>query len=290
MLAFTAPHGCQSREGEADRAPQAALATAESGPATTIARVQDAPGRFLGQRVRVTGKIDEVLSDHAFELEDTDWAFGDDIIVLTGPAIPLALRAFGRDDELIVTGTVRRFINTAEDIESELRLSFSPELEVRLKARTLLLADSIRKVGDVPSTGDQGQDPAVGLRPTIKAVKAAPESYHGKPLRLAGEVDEILSDRAFELEGTGWAFGDDIIVLTKTPAQFSGGPLVRDSEVIVSGTVRRYVKQEIERDLGWGFTPVLEVRVKDRPVIVADSIRLIDDHGRDDRWSADPAK
>ncbi len=127
----------------------------------------------------------------------------------------------------------------------------------------------------------------VDRAPTVEQVKEAPLSFYGKQVRLVGEVEGVLSDRSFELEGTGWAFGDNIIVLTKTPVQFASGPLGADSEVIVAGTVRRYVKQEIERDLGWGLTPELETRVKDRPVIVADTIRKMGDYGYDGRWSAD---
>lgn len=284
VLAFMTLHGCQRSEPEAARARQAAPSTAASGAAATVRQVQDAPGRYLGQKVRVTGKIDAVWSDHVFELEGTDWAFGDNIMVITSPAIPLALRAFGRDDELIVTGTVRRFIDSAEELERELNISFLPEIEVRLKARPLLIADSIRKIGDVPAAGVRDPTPAIDRTPTVADVQDAAASYYGKRVRLAGTVDEILSDRAFELEGAAWAFGDDIVVLTKTPVQFAGSRLARDSELIVSGVVRRSVD---EHEIGWGPTPELETKVEEHPVLIADSIRLINDDGRDGRWSAD---
>lgn len=288
-LAFTALQGCQGGEPEAARASQTARPLATSGAAATVEQIQDAPGRYLGQKVRVTGRLVAALSDHVFELDGTDWAFGDNIMVVTSPVIPLELRALGRDDDLIVTGTVRQFLDSAADIERELRISFPPDIEVRLKSRPLLLADSIRKVGDLPAVGRGAQDPVAVPRPTVEEVQDTPTSYYGKRVRLAGKVDEILSDRAFELEGAGWAFGDNIIVLTKTPVRFTGAPLARDSELIVSGVVRRRV-EDTAIELGWAPTPEHETKVNERPVLVADSIRLINDDGRDDRWSADPAR
>jgi nucleotide-binding universal stress UspA family protein len=49
----------------------------------------------------------------------------------------------------------------------------------------------------------------------------------------------------FELDGTGRAFDDNIRVLTKAPVQVSGGPLVRDDELIITGTVHPFALQRI---------------------------------------------
>src|SRR5690606_23912633 len=99
------------------------------------------------------------------------------------------------------------------------------------------------------------------------------ERFYGRQVRLTGEVDEVFSDRAFELEGTGWAFDDDITVLARTSVQLAGAGLEDGDELIVSGTVRPMVVAEVERELGWDLSPELEVRLKERPVLVADSIR-----------------
>jgi len=237
----------------------------------------------------VTGKIDAVWTDHVFELEGTRWAFDDNIMVITSPGLPLSLRTFGRDDELIVTGTVRRFVDTAEEIERALRISFPPEVEVRLKGRLLLIADSIRVVGDVTPRVDGDQTSAIERTPKVHEIKAAPVSYDDRRVRLAGTVDEIVSDRAFELDGTAWAFGDDIMVLTRTPIRIAGEPLARGSELVVSGVVRRRGEDAAEA-VGWSPTPALVTRIKDQPVLIADAIRVIDDDGPDGRWSAAPGR
>lgn len=177
----------------------------------------------------------------------------------------------------------------------------------RALSRTLLIApllamalpgcESGRKEGehrDRPRTGAAQEGAPVAQRAegekaaattTVDQVKEKPASFYDKPVRVTGEVDRIFADRAFDLEGTGWAFNDNITVLTRTPVAFVGGALARKDELIVSGTVRRFVTAELERDLGWDLTPEIEVHLKERPVLVAESIRKVGESGS---WSAEP--
>lgn len=119
---------------------------------------------------------------------------------------------------------------------------------------------------------------------TVDQVRESPTSFYGKQVRLAGEVDAILTDRAFELEGAGWAFHDNITVFTKTPVQMAGGLIGRGDEVIITGTVRPFVTAEVERELGWDISRETEIKLKERPVLIADSIRKVSESGR---WSAE---
>ncbi len=111
-----------------------------------------------------------------------------------------------------------------------------------------------------------------GRRASVDEVKEKPAAYYGRAVRVTGEVDEIYNARAFELEGTGWAFDDNITVLTKTPVAFNTGGIVGDDQLIVKGTVRRLIVAEVERELGWDLKPELEITLKDRPVLIADSV------------------
>jgi hypothetical protein len=124
---------------------------------------------------------------------------------------------------------------------------------------------------------------------SVDAIKEAPGHYFGKTVHVSGEVDQIFSDRAFELEGSGWAFDDNIIVLTKAPVRVVGAPLASGDDVIVTGTVRPFTVAEVERDLGWDLGTDLEVKLSKRPVLVASSISKVTEYGR---WSgtseADP--
>lgn len=114
--------------------------------------------------------------------------------------------------------------------------------------------------------------------PTAKVdeVKEHPAWYYDKAVRVTGAIDEVYSDQAFRLEGTGWAFDDDITVLLKKPVDAGASTtFAKDDELIVSGTVRRFVVADVERDLGWDLSPEIEVKLKERPVLIADAVRKI---------------
>lgn len=131
-----------------------------------------------------------------------------------------------------------------------------------------------------------GTPTASGPGGGVEAIKEAPARYYGKTVTVSGDVDQIYNDRAFELEGTGWAFNDNITVLTKTPVRLAGAPLSQDEDLIVTGTVRQYVAADLNRDLGWTITPDLQSKIEKRPVLVADSIRSVTEYGS---WSASGA-
>lgn len=118
--------------------------------------------------------------------------------------------------------------------------------------------------------------PGQAAQPDVDRVKEQPERYYDKQVRLTGEVDQLLADRAFSLEGTGWAFNDNITVLMKNPMDpDAGGPLTDDDELIVTGTVRHFVVADIERELGWDVPSEIETKLRDRPVVVADMVRKV---------------
>lgn len=118
---------------------------------------------------------------------------------------------------------------------------------------------------------------------SVDAIKEAPGRFYGKTVHVSGEIDAVYSDRAFQLEGTGWAFDDNITVLTKQPVRVAGAPLADGDDVIVTGTVRPFVVADVERDIGWDLASDLEIRLSKRPVLVADSITKVGEYGT---WSA----
>lgn len=112
---------------------------------------------------------------------------------------------------------------------------------------------------------------------TVDDVKDTPARFYGKKVTLSGEVAALASDqRAFTLEGSEWIFPDKIRVLTRSPVKMGGAPLASDDHVLVTGTVRRFVKADIDRELGWNLTPETEVTLRDKPVLVADEIRRVE--------------
>lgn len=147
-----------------------------------------------------------------------------------------------------------------------------------LMALALTACDDARnRASQEPPVTTPGANTAAGAN--VDTIKEAPERFYGKKVSLVGEVDEIYNNRAFELDGTGWAFNDNITVLTKTPVGFGGAALTGDDEVVVTGTVRPFVAAEVERDLGWDIGEGVEIKLTRRPVIVADSIRKIGESG-----------
>lgn len=135
-------------------------------------------------------------------------------------------------------------------------------------------------------TASNTQAAADGAQTTVDKVRESPSYFYGKQVRVAGKVEDIVTDRAFELEGAGWAFHDNIMVFTKTPVQMTGGLLGKGDEVIITGTVRPFVTAEVEREIGWDISQETEIKLKERPVIVADSIRRVSESGR---WTAEGA-
>lgn len=156
-----------------------------------------------------------------------------------------------------------------------------------LSALGLVACDRDRPSPEPPATGPAATGPAVTApAASVDAIKEAPSRFYGKTVHVSGEVEQVYSDRAFQLEGTDWAFDDNITVLTKQPVSVAGGPLVADDELIVTGTVRPFVVADIERDLGWDLQQDLEIRLSKHPVLIAESIRKVNEYGT---WSASRA-
>lgn len=118
--------------------------------------------------------------------------------------------------------------------------------------------------------------------PTVEDVSDEPAQYYGERLTVTGEVDEVYGPRGFVLEGSGGIFDDEIPVLTRSDVRVGGVPLEDDDEVIVTGTVRRFVVTDIEREVGWDLDQEIEVAMRDKPVLVAESIRRVEEAAR---WS-----
>jgi hypothetical protein len=98
-----------------------------------------------------------------------------------------------------------------------------------------------------------------------------PAQYLGKKVTVKAEVENVVGPQVFTLDEDKLAAGPDVRVLMPRTAR----QMIRDdARVTVTGTVRPFVLTELERDYDWfDPTPGLEIEVKGRPVIVADSVR-----------------
>lgn len=133
------------------------------------------------------------------------------------------------------------------------------------------------------SAGGACDEPRDGASVTIDTVKDNADDFVGQRLRLSGAVGTVFSDRAFELESRDWLLKDKLTVLTRTRVRFDDEPLRAGEQIVVSGTVRRFARGPIERDLGWDLGGDAENRLRGRLVVIADRISRADTTAS---WSA----
>ncbi len=110
-----------------------------------------------------------------------------------------------------------------------------------------------------------------GMRVALDDLEDNPTKYTGQQISVDGEVEEIYGPRLFTIDEPHWGDLDgEILVLLPTPL----AALVKDDDrVTISGTVRPFVRTEIEREWGWlGLDPGVEVEVGTKPVLVAERL------------------
>ena len=100
-----------------------------------------------------------------------------------------------------------------------------------------------------------------------------PEAFYGRPVTVVAEVEQVHGPNAFTLDEDDAFAGPDVLVIMPKAAQRPE----EDHEVMVHGTVRPLIIAELERDYPWfnpsTYEPDLIARFKERPVIIADSVR-----------------
>lgn len=118
---------------------------------------------------------------------------------------------------------------------------------------------------------------------TISAGKLARDAknYYGQTVTVSAEVEDVVDSRTFTLDEDSILAGADVLVLVPTGV---AAKLAKDQKVMVTGTVRRYVSAEFERDYDWfkGGDLVrrgVKLDLDTRPVLIATSVRTAD--GRD---------
>ena len=85
----------------------------------------------IGSRtVNVAGEVDDKLDGRSFVLE-SGGLFDDEIVVIVPPEVAKAAGSIEEDEDLVVTGTVRRV--RVIDIEREYDWDLDPELAVELE-------------------------------------------------------------------------------------------------------------------------------------------------------------
>ena len=223
---------------------------------TTVEDIAEDPVRLLGETLTVRGAVEEVDSGVSFLLKDEDLlGLIDDAEVLvinqTGAMLPIRPQD---DIELQVTGQVERL--TPEKM-AELGLTAS-KVYSKYENRAVVVADSI----------------ALSLSPD--EIFDRPEDYYYKPIAVKGEVEQIVGTNAFTIEDdeiTDEIFGSkDLLVVNVDSTR----PLESDGDVVVTGIVRPFAIDELERYYGLSLDAELrdewETKYTDRPVLITTGV------------------
>lgn len=91
----------------------------------------------------------------------------------------------------------------------------------------------------------------------------------GKTVTVSGEVDQILGPKAFIIEGEQLFNDPKVLVVNASEA-----PIIEDTLVQVTGTVREFVGSEIERKFDLDLAQEFEVEFRDKPMLIATAIVL----------------
>lgn len=108
---------------------------------------------------------------------------------------------------------------------------------------------------------------------TAGEIAANPTAYYGQKVTVRAEVEDVLGRQAFLLDEDKLFAWPDVLVIS--PNLTTG--VVEENIVTVTGTVRSFVDADFRRDYDWDWwgdlDPDIFVTFRDRPVIIADSIR-----------------
>ena len=117
----------------------------------------------------------------------------------------------------------------------------------------------------------QQQTPPPAQSVRLSQLEDDAQPYIGRRITVSGEVEDVLGPRVFKIDERNWADLDgEILVVMQVPL----AALVKeDDPVVVTGTLRRYVDVDVDREWGWiDMTPEFEARIRTRPVLVADTL------------------
>ena len=104
-------------------------------------------------------------------------------------------------------------------------------------------------------------------------IAANPEKFYNKKVAVTAEIEDVLGLQTFTLDEDKAFAGPDVLVIS--PALTS--PVPENEVVTVTGTLKPFVEADIKRDYNWNWwadwKAEMAVQFKDRPVLLADSIK-----------------
>lgn len=219
-----------------------------SGSDITISEIANESNTdLIGKTVIVKGEVEEVISPKAFTIEDDQLFKDPEILVVNVTKAPIV------EDTLVqVTGTIREFVGS--EIEKKFDLNLTQEFEVEFRDKPALIAT------------------AVVLTPPPGEIAEEPSLFIGKTVTVSSKVNEVISPNAFTLDDKELIGGKELLVVGAIPS----ASLIRKGDtVLVTGMVRKQITAEMEKDFNFDLQPELEVEYESRPVVIAQSIKVM---------------
>ncbi len=139
--------------------------------------------------------------------------------------------------------------------------------------------DTETAAGGPGTEGAPGESAGAAGGATVDDITDEATPFLGRSVTVTGEVGRIGGPQLFTIEDDDPVGDEHLLVLSARPVTEiladSKNPLADDDEVEVTGTVRRLAITEIERELGFDLEPEYEVEFRERPILVATSVRRV---------------
>lgn len=108
-----------------------------------------------------------------------------------------------------------------------------------------------------------------------------PQQYAGQVIAFRGEVDQTLGSRGFTIDDPG-SSTEKMLVVSKQPLEAVGGSgtttalFSQNDDVVVSGTVRQFYKDDLEDELGIMLTDDQYAQYEGMYIFFADTVTKTD--------------
>ncbi|MCG3115448.1 MAG: hypothetical protein LLH30_07175 [Candidatus Manganitrophus sp. SA1] len=124
-----------------------------------------------------------------------------------------------------------------------------------------LLLASFLMLTACASTGEMAEADTVKM----SEVTENPSEYIGEEVTIRGEIKETHGNQAFTLNEEG-LFGQDLLVIKDR--SLTSGKADEGDFVEVTGTVRRFSPNQVERDLGFELSPDVEAQASEGEAVI----------------------
>jgi len=107
-----------------------------------------------------------------------------------------------------------------------------------------------------------------GTRVNVGTLEEQPAKYVGQTVSVDAEIDRVYGPRLFTIDEPDWGDLEGEILVHLAPSHVA--PVRENDRVTITGTIKRYVSVDVDREWGWsGLDRQVEADLAKRPVLVA---------------------